>query len=127
VGSPAQAFARTPDSLPIIGGKGYRLSMLAASVGGSVPNVRVSVDWYDAGGIYISTGQSSPDVTVTGASTFVTSGFLVAPSNAVTGRVGPTIGASPAAGVTIFVLGYVPFEFTFTRIANGFDTGVFGT
>lgn len=125
VGTPTQAFARTPDSLPIIGGDLYRIAMIAsASNGPAVPNVRVSVDWFDSGGVYISTGQSIPDVTVPlgGFPVTVASGSLLAPSNAATGRMGPTIGASPAAGVTIYCYG-----FTFDRVANGFDTGVFGT
>lgn len=122
VGTPVQAFARTPDSLPINGGQGYRISMIAAVASGTVPNVRISVDWYDSGGVYISTGQSTPDVTVSSIPQTVASGFLIAPSNAATGRLGPTIGASPGAGVKIFTQ-----SFTFARIANGFDTGVFGT
>ncbi len=121
VGTPTLAKARAPDSLPITPGAQYRISCLAGTVSGSVPNVQVNVDWFDASHAFISAG-SSGGFTAVSTGVTVASGLLTAPANAAFGQVGPSIFGSPAAGTTIFVN-----DITFTKAANGFDTGVFGS
>ena len=58
-GTPTQAFARNLISAASVVDEGetYNLGMWWYSVAGFA-NARISVDWYDAGGAYLSTGTT---------------------------------------------------------------------
>jgi hypothetical protein len=99
VGSPSQAYVRTP-SIPITAGAGYSLSLWVLAASGT-PNAHAAIDWRDSGSSYISTSSGSIQAT---SGTWVNVAVTgTAPANAAFAQAGPTMPGSPSTGSAIYV------------------------
>lgn len=99
VGSPSQAYVRTP-AIPVTPGVTYTVSLWVLN-GSGTPNVQAAIDWRNAGNSYLSTASGTV-VAASGAWVLlVVSG--TAPAGAAFAVIGPTLPTTPAAGNAIYV------------------------
>lgn len=99
-GSPALAYWRPTTGLPVTEGATYTFSQQVRSTA-ALTNVRAAIDWFDENGAYISTSDSGGSL-ASGAWT-ARSVTDVAPTGAVTAKMGPTLLSSPSTGSLLYV------------------------
>ena len=106
-GTPAQAFARMAQVSGIVVGDTYTLQGWAFAT--SITNtVQITIDWFTTPGVFVSTSNTS--VTIPANTWTRLQVIAVAPATAGKAGVGPTLGGTPATGLTVWF-----DDFTFTH------------
>lgn len=98
-GTPAQANFRHTQVAISTGGT-YRASLWAFSTTG-VSNIRVSIDWYDASHVFLSTSDVNVSL-LANTWTRIDTGPVTAPASAAFAAWGGTIAGSPPTGRAVF-------------------------
>lgn len=101
-GSPTQSTFRNSANIgAIAAGSTYR-TFGWARAGSAVANVQMSIDWYNASAVYISTTSSPAQTLVANTWTRLDTGPITAPVGAVSAQYGGTFFGSPVAGTAVF-------------------------
>jgi hypothetical protein len=110
-GTPAQAFARQAQVSGIVVGDTYTLQgwAFATSI---TSTVQITIDWFTTPGVFVSTSNTS--VTIPANTWTRLQVIAVAPATAGKAGVGPTLGGTPATGLTVWF-----DDFTFTHTVGG--------
>jgi hypothetical protein len=99
-GSPVLSYVRsgTGGRVPVVAGGTYRAKSRVRSP--TTPTVRLDIDWYNAGGVLLSTSNGSSATLVASTWRYIECG-ATAPANAAYAEFGPTLTGSPANGTQL--------------------------
>lgn len=129
-GTPTQTYFRDSPNVPVVAGVSYRLTGWLRSPT-ALANAQLSIDWFTAGSVYISTSAQTLALVANTWTLF--DATYAAPGTAALAGYGPTMGASPATGSQVYcddidflqatgVINY-PQNATVTRSVNGVIKG----
>jgi hypothetical protein len=100
-GSPTQAYVRQATQIPVTAGVSHTGSMWCYSTAGYAL-VGAVIDWFDSGGVYLSS-SSSGDVALPAATWTQRTVTATAPTGAASAIFGPTLSGSPPNGTALYL------------------------
>jgi hypothetical protein len=100
-GTPTQVTWRPTARVAVTGGSTFRGWVWAFSTA-STPSTSYAIDWYDSGGVFISTTASPATTLAANTWTRLDTGPVTAPAGAVTAAYGGTLAGTPATGKQVW-------------------------